>query len=92
MQPLLVTTEYRGVFFGYGDYSKASERIIDLERARMVVYWPEQTHGVLGLTNKGPGPGSKITPAAPRLTLQGVTAVALCTEEAAKAWEAEPWS
>lgn len=90
MQPLIVTTEHRGVFFGYGE--PTTESTIRLERARMCVYWPEGLHGVLGLAAVGPGQGSKIGPAVVALTLQAVTAVVEATPAAAEAWEKEPWS
>ena len=90
MQPLIVTTEHRGVFFGYGEVSDG--KIIRLERARMCIYWPVTNHGVVGLASKGPESGAKVGPAAPAITLQGVTAVLEVTDAAVKAWEAEPWS
>ena len=90
MQPLVVTTAHRGVFFGYGE--PTTESTIRLERARMCVYWPESNHGVLGLVADGPKKGAKVGPAAPALTLRDVTAVMEVSEAAVKAWEKEPWS
>ncbi|UYN89874.1 MAG: hypothetical protein KIT08_01225 [Anaerolineales bacterium] len=63
-----------------------------LERARMCVYWPSGNKGVVGLASAGPAKGSKITPAAPAITLQDITAVMETTQAAVTAWEAEPWS
>jgi hypothetical protein len=37
-RPVIVTTEYRGVFFGYA--TDTSGDTIALERARNVIYWP----------------------------------------------------
>lgn len=91
MEPLIVTTSYRGVFFGYGDYSKATESTFVLKNARICVYWPEETHGVLGLAQEGPSVKARISPAAPEITLQGVTGVIRVTSQAAEAWEKEPW-
>ena len=89
MQPLVVTTAHRGVFFGYGEPSNADT--IRLERARMCVYWPEGNHGIVGLASQGPVTGAKIGPAAPAITLRDVTACFEVTDAAAKAWEMEPW-
>ena len=88
-RPLLVTTAHNGVFFGYGRLSDSET--IRLERARMCIFWPEDTHGVLGLASKGPRQGAKIGPAVPAITLRGVTAMAEVTAVAAAAWESEPW-
>lgn len=90
VKALVVTTEHRGVFFGYGEPTDADT--IKLEDVRMCVYWPEQNHGVLGLAAQGPLKGAKIGPAVPVATIRGVTAVFECTAEAAAAWESEPWS
>lgn len=88
----MVTTEHRGVFFGYGDYAKAAEPTIELKKARMAVYWPQDTYGVLGLANAGPGKGARISPAAPVLILRDVTSVAQVSDTAVTAWESAPWS
>ena len=90
MRPLMVTTTYRGVFFGYGEVT--SETIIRLERARMCIYWPPENHGIGGLAAHGPLKGAKVGPAAPAITLHGVTAIMEVSAEAAKRWEGEPWS
>jgi hypothetical protein len=88
-RPVLVTTSYRGVFFGYA--ADTGGDTIRLRRGRNILYWPEETHGFLGLAAKGPGPGSRVGPAAD-IEVRGVTAVAEVTAEAAAAWEAEPWN
>ena len=89
LQPLVVTTAHRGVFFGYGKESD-SETIV-LERARMCLYWPAETRGVLGLAVTGPAKGSKVGPSVPRITLRDVTAVMATTREAADRWERTSW-
>ena len=89
-QALVVTTEHRGVFFGYGE--PTTESTIRLERARMCVYWPTENRGVVGLAADGPKRGSKVGPSAPAITLRDVTAIMECTSEAVKAWESSPWS
>lgn len=87
---LVVTTEHRGVFFGYGVPTK--ESVITLRDAQMCVYWSAEVKGVLGLSAVGPLKGSRVTPAAPSMTLQKVTAVMECTAEAEKVWKTQPWN
>jgi len=86
---VLVTTEYRGVFFGYA--TDTSGDIISLRAARNCIYWPSSNKGFLGLASEGPHKGSKVGPAAD-LELRKITAVAACTPEAVNAWEAAPWT
>ena len=86
---VLVTTEHRGVFFGYA--MDTSGDVIALRAARNCIYWPASNKGFLGLANEGPRKGSRIGPPA-ELELRKITAVAACTAEAVKAWEAAPWS
>lgn len=86
---VLVTTEHRGVFFGY-THDTTSE-IINLRAARNCIYWPAEQKGFLGLASTGPLKGARISPAAD-LELRKITAVAACTPEAVAAWENAPWS
>lgn len=88
--PLIVTTAHKGVFFGYG--TPTTESTIRIERARMCVYWSSDIKGVVGLASVGPNKNCKIGPAAPAITLRDVTSVMELSEEAAKCWEAQPWS
>ena len=90
MQALVVSTEQRGVFFGYGESGEGDT--IRLERARMCVFWPAEVRGFMGLAATGPLPGSRVGPAAPAITLRGVSAVMECSDEARERWEAEPWT
>lgn len=85
---VVVTTEHRGVFFGYTD--DTSGDIIALKRARLCLYWSTDVKGFMGLGGKGPTKGCKIGPPAD-IELRKITAVISCTPEAAKAWEAAPW-
>jgi hypothetical protein len=89
--PVLVTTQHRGVFFGYLTGSRDSTTL-DLTDARMCIYWSADVKGVLGLAASGPSKSCRVGPAVPRLTLQDVTSVADVTAEAVKAWLAQPWS
>lgn len=91
---VLVTTDEtkRGVFMGkLVSHDKDKLRCV-LEQAQMAVYWPEETHGVLGLASAGPQKGSRIGPPVLRIELEGVTAVADCTPEAVQRWQGQPWN
>ena len=83
-RPVLVTTVYRGVFFGYA--TDTSGEIIALKRARNCRYWSEQCNGFLGLAEFGPLEGSKIGARAD-IELRGITCVAEVTPEAVERWE-----
>jgi hypothetical protein len=85
---VLVTTEHRGVFFGYTE--DISGDIISLRAARNCIYWPAENKGFLGLASKGPLKGARVGPAAD-IELRKITAVAACTPEAVEAWEKAPW-
>ena len=90
--PVVVTTEYKGVFFGFlpkgGDFTQTTLR---LTQAQMCVYWTSQTHGVLGLASSGPESGSRVGPTVPAITLQKITSVIEATQDAAEAWQKSPW-
>ena len=88
--PMVVTTEYRGVFFGWGVPTK--EKIITLEKAQMCVYWSVDIGGVLGLASRGPSKNCRVGPAIPKITLQGVTSIMEASPEAAEAWANKPWA
>jgi hypothetical protein len=83
-RPVIVCTEYKGVFFGYAE-DTAGDRIT-LKRARMAIYWGT-TKGVLQLAETGPTSSSKISARAD-LDLRKVTSVFEVTEAACQAWEA----
>jgi hypothetical protein len=88
-RPVLVTTEYRGVFFGYA--TDTSGDTIHLKAARNILYWDASTKGFLGLAGIGPGKGCRVGPAAD-IELRKITCVAECTPVAAEAWESAPWT
>ena len=89
-RPVVICTQYRGVFFGYA--TDTSGDIVTIKRARMCVYWEQSLHGVLGLASSGPSKGCKIGPAVESIELRGVTAVIEVTPESVAKWEAAPWS
>lgn len=91
---VLVTTDEarRGVFAGVLEVWNCDTAQIALTDARMCVYWSKDTRGVLGLASHGPADGSRVSPAVPRIELNGVTSVVDMTAKAVLAWEREPWS
>ncbi len=91
---IIVTTEHRGVFFGYVDDDPAATAgpVIKLRRARMCISWSSDMHGVLGLASMGPSRQCRIGPAVPTLELHKITAVMGLAPEAVTRWEAAPWS
>jgi phage-related protein len=96
--PVLVTTEHRGVFFGWRAPGNvvllhpADSKAITLTDAQMCVAWSGDVQGVLGLAATGPDRRSKVTRPVPELTVTEVTAVVTATQEAVTAWQARPWS
>ena len=90
-KPVLVTTEFRGVFFGYMDEPPA-DGSITIKQAQNCVYWSADVHGFMGLASTGPTKSCKIGPSVPSLTLNKITAVVEVTPEAAEKWKAAPWS
>lgn len=93
---VLVTTEHRGVFFGYTS-DPAHAKTVKLTGVRNCLYWCQKTGGFLGLASEGPttatasGSGCRIgAKAEGPITLQDVTCVADVSPSAAAVWEAAP--
>jgi hypothetical protein len=91
LAPVVVTTEHRGVFFGYLGSSRDGATV-QLRDAQMCVYWSADVRGVLGLAATGPSARCRVTPPVPSITLHKVTAVMDAADEAVKSWQAIPWS
>ncbi len=91
---VLITTDTtkRGVFMGFIDPKDSDKETLEAYDVRMAVYWSADVKGVIGLAATGPTKDCKISAAAKKATLKGVTAVMELTDKAIKAWEAEPWS
>lgn len=83
-RPVIVTTEHRGVFFGYAEDTSGTE--IKLKRARMAISFGT-TRGILELAETGPTDRSKISARAPEIDVRKVTAVIEVSPEAAEKWE-----
>jgi hypothetical protein len=88
-RPVLVTTQHRGVFFGYATNTDGER--IKLRGARCACYWSRDVKGFLGLANQGPTKFCRIGPPAD-IELRNITSVAEVTADATKAWEAAPWN
>ena len=72
-RPVLVTTEHRGVFFGYAcDVDGPTIRMRD---CRNVVYWSADVRGFVGLASTGPTKTCKVGPST-TMTLRNITSVA----------------
>jgi len=84
-RPVLVTTEFRGVFFGYSD--DTSGDTITLKNARNCIYWPSTQGGFGGLASEGPANGSRVGAVVESLELRKITSVSEVTADAAAAWE-----
>lgn len=90
-RPVVITTEFRGVFFGYVEDDSALPQKITLSNARMCVYWEAAVKGALGLAAVGPTEDCRIGHAVPIFTAWKITSVTDCTPEAAEKWESGPW-
>ena len=84
-RPVLVTTEFRGVFFGYAEDTSGEN--VTLTRARNCIYWPSSQGGFAGLAAEGPAAGSRIGSTVASIDLRRVTSVSEVTPEAAAKWE-----
>jgi hypothetical protein len=91
--PVLITTDStkRGVFMGFIDPKDSDKETLEAYEVRMAVFWSQDVKGVLGLAANGPTKSCRITAAAKKATLKGVTAIVEITDEALVAWRKEPW-
>lgn len=88
-QAVLVTTEFRGVFFGYvKDESKAPDEIT-LTGARNCIYWSSDCGGFLGLASNGPSSNCRIGKKVTELKLYKITSITPVEERAVSAWESQ---
>ena len=87
MKPVLITTEFRGVFFGYMADGKKLPSEVTLKNVRNCIYWSSDCGGFLGLAANGPTKECRIGTMVPELTLYKVTSVSPVTDKAAEAWK-----
>ena len=85
-RPVLVTTEYRGVFYGWAN--DTSGDTITLINARNCIYWPSGNGGFGGLASEGPAKGARIGARVEKIELRKITAIAEVSDLAVEAWEA----
>jgi hypothetical protein len=85
-KPVLVTTERRGVFFGFLAEHDPDKRVAVLTNIRCAIRW-RTTGGFLELAAKGPNVNSKIGTEAPASRVDLITSITVCTDAAAKAWQ-----
>lgn len=85
-RPVIVTTEYRGVFYGYA--TDTSGDAIKLSNARNCIYWSAAAGGFMGLAVTGPAKGSRIGARVISIELRKVTSVLEVAPAAVEAWEA----
>ncbi len=76
---------------GFINPADADKETLEVEEVRMAVYWSADVRGVIGLASNGPSKECRISPAAKKAVIKGVTAVLELTDEAVKAWRKEPW-
>lgn len=86
---VIVTTEHRGVFFGYANKTDGEQ--IVLRAGRLCVHWSSDMKGFMGLASVGPSASCRIGPPA-NITLRKITSVVEVTDAAREKWEAAPWS
>jgi len=86
-KPVLITTEFRGVFFGYIEKDKDLPDEITLTKVRNCIYWSASVGGFLGLAANGPDKECRIGAEVPELRLFKVTSVTPVTEIAEAKWK-----
>ncbi len=84
---VLVTTEFKGVFFGYIKDDKKLPDEITLTDVRVANYWSSDCKGFLGLAKNGPTPSCRIGVKADEVTLWKITSVSPVSPDAVKKWE-----
>ena len=87
MNPVLVTTEFRGVFFGFVKEDKKLPDEITLTKVKNCIYWSSDCGGFLGLASKGPSSQCRIGEQVKELTLYKITSITPVSKEAVKKWE-----
>lgn len=85
-KPVLVTTEFRGVFFGHLKSQKGREELT-LTGARNCIYWASDCNGFMGLAATGPTHGCKIGARVPEITIYKITSITPVEPAAVDAWE-----
>jgi len=84
-RPVLVTTDKRGVFFGYADDTSGDP--IVLRNARNCIYWHKSIGGFAGLAVTGPNDQCRIGVKVSEIELRGICSVSKVSSVAVEAWE-----
>ena len=87
---VLITTKYRGVFFGTVTSDKKLPQEITLKDARNCLYWSKDVGGFLGLATYGPTSTCKIGAIVSEITLYDITSVTEVEKDATKKWREAP--
>lgn len=83
---VLVTTEFRGVFFGELTEDNSPGNVV-LQNARNCIYWSADVGGFLGLASKGPSKECRIGAEVESVRLFKITSITPVSEEAAAKWK-----
>jgi len=86
---VLVTTEFRGVFYGEVIKDSNLPEEITLKNARNCIYWSSDCGGFLGLTEKGPSSKCRIGTKVSELRLFKITSVSPVSKIASGKWESD---
>lgn len=87
MKPVLITTEFRGVFFGFVKDDSKLPSEITLTGAKNCMYWAVSCRGFLGLAAHGPNAECRIGEEVSEITLYKITSVSNVSEEAVAQWK-----
>ena len=87
MKAVVVTTEFKGIFYGEVKDDKNLPEEITLTNVRNCIYWSSDCGGFLGLLSKGPTPECRIGTKTEQLTLYKITSWGPVSEEASKKWK-----
>ena len=82
----LVTTEFRGVFFGELVDDNSPGNVV-LKNARNCIYWSADVGGFLGLASSGPSKDCKIGVEVESVRLFKITSITPVSDEAAAKWK-----
>lgn len=86
-KPVLVTTEFRGVFFGHVKHDAKLPGEITLTGARNCIYWSASVGGFAGLASNGPNKDCKLGARVSEITLYKITSVTPVDDAAVAKWE-----
>lgn len=84
---VLITTEFRGVFFGFVENYEKSPEEITLSNARCCIYWSSDCNGFLGLADTGPTKNCTIGRQVSEITLYKITSLTPVSPAAVDVWE-----